>query len=256
MKIGLKILGILGMLMLGGLTVNSAEKIETAKVEALLLTSQEIESDPRWERLRELDPGYPKTLLVFRHFPKDKEFAVLVERSIVKGSEKVTMARLTIHQDGSLWMGETPHVPYFIISARGFLPGEEVDWHFETEDRTFTHVIKLIPNPIKVELPNQDLSGEAILVSLTPAFYRIKLQGIKEGATVNMSSTSGLERLTHSFPWKQGDWIQYSPDVVGKKGGASRLIFALETGEKVQFTLPWGRELLGYIQGEKIYGQD
>jgi TPR repeat protein len=212
-------------------------------IDLLFSDSKEAESHP--DKMiqiyfKEIEPGHPKIVLFLKDFPIDKEITYSMERPL-KTAQGITTKL------------KDPNIIFF--SSRGFLPGERVNCSFSSKG-DFEVKTSFIPNPIKASNKNGTVSIEAELITCFPAYYQFFFKGFEDNEEIKLISVSGKEKIKKTFKITPENLIALSPDILGKEGGVSQETFIRKSGEKIQFNLPWGMDLVSYAKGEKIYHPD
>lgn len=232
---------------------------QEAAIEAVFLKPKEIEShpDPDISDLGEIDREASVTLLFLKNFPIEERIVYSYKRSGEKDNSVKAVREFSIKKDGIIKAyRDGKMVPLVAMGSRGFLPGEKITCKFSTKDGDFEKCISFIPTPLSSKYTSDGATITAEAISYLPvAFYRFDFAGFNDNEKLNFVSISGKERIEKSFaPNADGkNGLLTTPDTLEHKGGVGTVTFTRGTGEKLQFDLPWGLELLDYLQGKKIY---
>lgn len=185
------------------------------------------------------DPGFGKYALRFAGAPKNAAITVSLERlgASGKAAERRSSSFGDIH---------------FVVSSRGYLPGEKITVTMSSKDGLFKEDYSFIPFPIVKSSKNKKLTVEASLISLPPAtFYQFKFSGFKENEAIHFHSESEGEIVKNSFNFSKSTPFMFGPETLSKKGGHAQIVFKNSQGELVEMQLPWGEQLTEYRLGKK-----
>lgn len=235
---------------------NSMEKL-SASIDQLFLYSKEIETHPNPDirSYADEDIGYPKTFLFIKNFPINKKITSTVKRLVQDDQRYTKICEFYINEQREIISTSDPReiCHCFCTPSRSFLPGERIFCRFSTEEKDFEIETSFIPHPIRVQNKTGTVIIEAELIAFFPALYRFTFTGFQENEVIKSESISGAEKLKGSFKISKDLIVTLSPDVKGKKGGICKKIFTRASGEQIQVNLPWGVELSGYVEGNKLY---
>lgn len=238
------------------LSTYAGESISTAIVQ---LGQEEIKDTPleKWG-VGEFDKGYFKTIVFLKDCKKEKKYEIEIYRPYYDAS----IVKYDFIQDteGHLFVGEKgaqrenmrfqPFVQ--VLSAKGFLPGENVELVFKRLGRE-VHRQAVIPNPIIAKSKESDLTVKAELCRTVHTMYLIIIDNIAKGEVLTFESQSGEEYMKSDLPIdgmpKLG--FCYHPGIVTARGGESQVTFTTKSGEKISLFFPWGDELKDYLGGKK-----
>jgi len=221
---------------------NHVLSFETLSHETLL------QSD-KYEKIVNFDSGQHKTIIRILELPKAEAYVFKWERPLVAKKAQCKEIPKNLFSEVAALLGEEN--PAFLLSSKGFLPGEKITFSLETQGGTVIgQPLEFFPQP----LIQENRSGESKLIaelsSLSPSTYEITFEGIPSFETLIMSSFSSGEKLVNTFQYRQGSCIGLMPGVVGKEGGSCKLSIQRQKGEKFQLDLPWGDDLLKHLGGE------
>lgn len=215
---------------------------------SIFLTSQEFKVDPLFKEYELLDPGFPKTITTFENLPKNTKVFVSHLRPLFEKSGFQKMGEFILDKDN----GQNDSDFILLISAKGFLPGERIKYRLATADGNYSYEFSFIANPVLVKDGRGNTVLEVELATLNPCNYALHLINCLDNEKIRMKSLSENEEIECPVK-KLPTVLLYSPDVIGKKGGHSNLLFIRTNQETFSFKLPWGSELIPYFKGHKVY---
>lgn len=223
---------------------------EAWKLHAETLSAETIAHSSKYGKLDSFDIGHHKTIIRISDLPDAKSYTLRWERPLlVKKEHSQKYPREMLFHNGEL-LGENAAI--ILISSRGFLPGEKVFLALETEDgKAVSQKISLFPHPLIQEKHSGQSKLKGELTSMNPTRYEIFLEGIQTYEKLRLSSFSSGEKIDHEFFYTQGSCIALTPGVIGKDGGFCDLSITRQKGNRFELKLPWGKELLKYLEGEK-----
>lgn len=231
---------------------------ESPSILTHFLTADEIDNYPN-ETLRQFsepDPGYNKVILTPQHFPKNKKITFSTRRLAQFDREYEKKISFYIDEKGEFIDSNTSKGLYssFIISSRGYLPGEYITAKLSTDDGQLKELVKFAPNPIIVKSKSGSATIFAVLVDFLPiACYHFYFKGFNENESINFFSVSGKEKINKRIQIPSDYMFAYSPDTVDTDEGVGIVTFVRDSGEKMEFYLPWGDAFDDYLKGKKIY---
>lgn len=221
---------------------NHVLSFETLSHETLL------QSD-KYKKLVNFDPGHHKTIIRISELPKDEAIVLKWKRPLVAKKTQRKEVPKDLFSEFAELLGEEN--PAFLLSSKGFLPGEKITFSLETTGGTaIGQSLEFFPQPLIQETRSGESKLIAELSSLSPSTYEITFEGIPSFETLIMSSFSSGEKLVNTFQYRKGSCIGLMPGVVGKEGGSCKLSIQRQKGEKFQLDLPWGNDLLKHLGGE------
>lgn len=239
-----KILSVLILVCLASLNLHAFE------MGAKTFSSSTIKESPELKGLNKIDSGHYKTLINMSAMPAGLKFSVVNDRAAINSLGKPTVEQFT-REDLTMVRSATGElVPCFVVSGKGFLPGERVTFNFLCEDGTAS-AISLIPYPLHDRNEKGDAFVSAELKGTHPVAYEITAQGFKDGEELEFITTAGKAKETFTVKYQEGKPFGYLPSI--KKGGlkgVSHLEIKRENGDVFTFDLPWGYELNRYAKGK------
>lgn len=212
--------------------------------------SKTIKASDELKGLNEIDSGHYKTLINMKDMPAGVKFSVVNDRKLISSLGQETVTSFSREQLTTVRSVTGEQVPCFVVSGKGFLPGERVTLKFTAEDGTISSV-NFVPYPIYDRTDSGEAIMHAELVSLQPAGYEFTGVGLKDGEELEFSTVAGKAKETFKVKYQEGKGIAYLPSI--KKGGlsgTSHLVITRENGEKFDFNLPWGTQLSKYSKGK------
>ena len=231
-------------------TFFTCAQAESFKLSYQTISASEIEKNPKYQNLKQFDPGHHQTIIKIQGLPESENYILKWERPLLiksLGQREYTKEVFTRLKD---FLGEDELL--LVTSSRGFMPGEKVTWTLETQDgASISEKAEIIPHPIMLEVPMGGAKLKAELVSLKPTYYEMYLEGVQTFEKLNLRSFSSGETIDNDFHYTQGSCIALMPGVIGKEGGFCDLSITRQKGDKFELKLPWGKELLKYLEGEK-----
>lgn len=193
------------------------------------------------------DPGFLKCLISFHEIPGHSPYSILMKRG---NGEFVPCSG---REDAmSLAVSKIMKTPFFyLVSAKGFLPGEKVTFRLTSKDKDVFKEVSLYPRPLVLRKPSGELLFKATFASSLQdiTMYNIEISGIDEKEKFDFLSLSGKEKMNHPL---QGPVVMnYMPSVIGESGGVSQIFLNFKDGSSYKVELPWGMELVKYAIGDK-----
>ncbi|KAF3363031.1 hypothetical protein PHSC3_000367 [Chlamydiales bacterium STE3] len=222
-----------------------------ASIEVHPFKEEVVDSDVYIRPFKDTEIEFPRYLLQFHDFPKDEEISVLIQRVAQEREQWVHMYRFSIRPSGMLMDQGVPIGFMLCLSARGFIPGERVNFRFET-DRGFQKEISFIPYPLVFKSRMGMTLIKAELLSIDPTFFRLEFPGLKRGEMVVISSLS-QGRTQGPFKHDGSTPFIFSPDVPNCNGGTGMLTVAKRTTKHFKMELPWGAALLKHYGSPKFF---
>ncbi|MBX9744503.1 MAG: hypothetical protein K2X08_04760, partial [Chlamydiales bacterium] len=217
-------------------------------IEFILLTPQ-VAKDYHIEEWLEKDIGFSKWIVIFNEIPGKPPHSLQEKRVFRLNPERFhplpfpeLADMLALKKQGTTF--------WFIVSARGYLPGEKVIWRLVSEHSKEFKEIAFYPRPLVLKKKSGEILAKAsLLFSLAVTTYRLDISGIQEEEVFKFLSASKHEKIRQVL--KGPILMDISPDVIGSKGGIGEVTFSLEDGSSHKVELPWGSELFKYSRGEK-----
>ena len=231
-------------------TFFTCAQAESFKLSYQTISASEIEKNPKYQNLKQFDPGHHQTIIKIQGLPESESYILKWERPLLIKSLRQREYTKEVFTRLKDFLGEDELL--LVTSSRGFMPGEKVTWTLETHDGTsISEKAEIIPHPIMLEVPMGGAKLKAELVSLKPTYYEMYLEGIQTFEKLNLRSFSSGETIDNNFHYTQGSCIALMPGVIGKEGGLCDLTLTRQKGAKFKLCLPWGDEVLDYLKGDK-----
>ena len=221
---------------------------EDFALHAETLSVETIKRSSKYHHLDMSDAGHHKTILRLTHLPRSSSYILRCQRPLAPMKGKTQKLKREILLGNGELFGEGEAL---IISSRGFLPGEKVILSLETEEGNLLRKISFIPHPLIFEMKDGTSKIKGELICISPTRYEFFFEGIPSNETLKMLSFSSGEFLDYDFCYKQGSCLAYMPGVIGQEGGLSRLTIKKTNGDRFILNLPWGKELLRHLDGDK-----
>ncbi len=192
-----------------------------------------------------MDPGHTKWLILFNEVAGEPPYTLQVTR--IKPPKSILDKKLDTESISKPKQAKVPLA--FVISARGFLPGEEVTFRISSNNTKIFRDVKLCPRPLVLTKENGEILAEAKLdfTNAEMTNYQIHISGVGKTERYAIRSRSGPERIPAQFVTGP-QMIGFSPDVVGMKGGICNLEIHLRDQSVHRMELPWGTELQRYAK--------
>lgn len=202
--------------------------------------------------LRMNDKGHYKYVINVNKINPSQNYSLKLKRPAVFKDEVTTVATFpgaaVIEQSKMM----RRKYPFLLMSSRGFLPGEKIDYFLESEDGKDKLQITFTPNPIvrKSEIDHATVS--ASLKSANPAIYFITLENFDPGEKIRYVSDFGSERLVMPIEYKEKMAVMHMPEVIGLNEGTNIVSFERTNGEILRLSLPWGALLQSTLKGDQL----
>lgn len=212
--------------------------------------SKTIKASDELKGLNKIDSGHYKTLINMKDMPAGLKFTVINDRKLINALGHETVSSFTRDDLTKIRSATGELVPCFVVSGKGFLPGERVTLKFACEDGT-TSTVSVVPYPLYDRNEKGDVVIHAELKNMQPAGYEITGAGLKDGEELEFTTTAGKSKETFKVKYQEGKGIAYLPNI--KKGGlsgTSHLVISRENGEKFDFDLPWGTQFAKFTKGK------
>ena len=129
------------------------------------------------------------------------------------------------------------------VSSQGYVPGERVEYFFDSKPNNISKKISFFPNPLTAKSTKKTFTLEAELVG---AMYILTIPEAKLDEEFTLTSVSYDESQTSSFSY--AGMIGYDPRTTGKDGGTARLkIVRKSNQDEASLDLMWGSKILEYF---------
>jgi len=235
---------------LSGLDFNA---LDSPQIKIVDFTPDLVEADPYIQIENSLDPGYRKYFLEFHGFPTDREIIISIRRIISKDREKwYPVEKICIRNTGMIMINGSPSGHLFLLSGRGFLPGERIQLRFATAEGDFSQESSLIPNPLLVKNKAETIVMEAELIEVDPALYSVTFPGLPQREQLTVHAVFN-NMCTAPYKHQASEVLSFSPNAEGRTGGESELIITRKQGQRFRMSLPWGTRFYHYIEKNKFY---
>lgn len=210
---------------------------------------QSIRENPEYKKLDKVDKGHYKTLINMSDMPNDKSFTVTNDRPLVKSRNIVTVENFKKEDLTVAHMPDGSLAPCFVVSGKGFLPGEKIRVNFQCEGEEPSSII-LHPNPLYDWNDNCDALVIADLINMKPTVYELTAKGLKNGEKLEFVNVVGKSQDTLQVIYDDSKPMRFIPNIKKGFGGTSHLTIVRENGEVFELYLPFGMELTRYSQGK------
>ncbi len=191
------------------------------------------------------DAGYHKTLLRLHDLPEGEAFVFVMHRPCLDVTQRLPVLRETLTSNAQK-MGVTE--PFFVISSRGFLPGEKIEMRVENmKGESISPLIEFFPEPLMVS--SQVDTGQITAEFIGRDSYALHLKGFTEGEVYTFDSRSFGERMRYQCTYAESEGQTYSPSVMGYQGGIAELVIVRKNGEQLRMMFPWGNKLSPILKG-------
>lgn len=233
-----------------------AENLSHPLDDYLIRKDPSIGCEPMTEALQKkfncelFDPGFSKWLITFHEIPGEPPYIMEQKRTTQRDGNTFETAELFTPRD--ILKAKIFKMPYqFFISARGYLPGEEMTFRLSSKDKKVFREITLCPRPLILRKKSGEILAKAKLgpAPYVMTSYQIDISGIKEGEKFQFISTSAHEKMETSVTGPI--YINHLPAVLGLRGGTCKIELKLEDGSSHTLFLPWGNEMAQYHSGKK-----
>jgi hypothetical protein len=185
----------------------------------------------------EFDKGYFKQYLLLSNFPKNSNGNIQIKRLASPNIEK--LGAFTFDEEGSF---------VYVISARGFLPGERATFQFVNENGKVIAEKSIFPNPLIATSEEATFTIEAELKGIS---YSFKILKAKSSEKFDITSVSHGKSNTTQCTYANG--IEVFPRVKGFDGGIAKVIVTRkENGDKAALVLMWGKEIPKYFMNAHL----
>ncbi len=208
-----------------------------------------IKKSDELKGLEKFDKGHYKTLINMEAMPPGLKFTVSNDRELIGAMGKQTVESFTREQLTTVRSPSGALIPCFVVSGKGFLPGEKVKMKFECEDGQIS-TVDIIPYPIHDCNEKGDAFVCAELKKTKPYAYNIIANGFEDGEELELNTVAGKATETVKVTYQRGKPIPYLPNIKKGQRGTSHLAIKRQNGDVFDLDLPWGYELSKYAKGK------
>lgn len=233
--------------------------LKIPRIELHHFHDEDVNLDPELKELLTVTPKHEKYYFRFYDCPINQEITVYlrhISNDQVKNNGQPLYeqkSKFSIHEDGNVIVNGDKYPAYFWFTSIGYLPGERIYCRFQTADGTIIQEINWIPIPMIAKDKNRTIIFEAELINVHPILYNLSLKGLQDGEEYTVCSRSENEVVKGFLKYPEGSSQAYCPGVSGVKGGVSEITITTKSNKVLKLHLPWGKNLIGYLLGEKIY---
>lgn len=233
-----------------GLIAHEEKRSFQLSYETVCITT--INEEEKYQSLDSFDAGCHKTILRIHDYPYGKNFVFEWERPLFKKKPAVRR-RLTINQLKNNAELINERTPLFVISSRGFLPGEQVMFTLKTADGFVkTKVFNHFPHPLFVRDKADQAGVFAELESIEPTAYSLWLIGFKMNEKLKYTGVSGNDKISAELVYTHPTRCLYVPKLDFVLGGTALVTVERESGVRLSLPIVWGNEFIPYLKGEKV----
>lgn len=219
-----------------------------AGIEVIQMT-EELAKTLEITNFDQCDPGFTKWLFSFNVIPGNPPYSLEQKRVFQPVFDCFYPIQNGVSSEEIHYSKSNNKPVRLLLSARGFLPGEQVTIRLSAKDAS--KEISFYPRPLHLKDAAGKVLAKAVLFCAQPDFtgYNLDISGVEKEQKYTFTSQSGGEILSHAM---QGPMqCSITPDVIGKTGGIAKAILQFEDEISYSLELPWGRELLEYKAGKK-----
>ncbi|CRX37701.1 hypothetical protein [Estrella lausannensis] len=222
---------------------------EPLRITTTQISPKEALSTKKYKHLAATSPGHYKTLIFFEEAKEGEPYSITIDRTALK-ELKIPGVKVMhwLYIGAGLHQLDGMKAPFYILSSRGYLPGESVVVEVKNYDETFKHSFKCIPYPIEKSSKEDSAVIRVELVDLRGGIYKVSFDGFKEGEEVRTISFSEGEEIRGSTKIMPGAATYLMPAVEGKNGGMEIFTVQRSNGEKLTIGFPWGINLLPSLE--------
>lgn len=187
--------------------------------------------------INKFDKDYSKQCYLLSNFPKNSKIYIRTKRFVSPNVEK--MGPFTVNEKGSL---------LYVISARGYLPGERVLFQFVNKKGKVILQKSLFPNPLVATSEEATFTVEAELKGIS---YSLRIPNAKSGEKFEIASLTHCKLNTIQCIY--ANEINVFPGLKGFDGGITKItLIRKENGDKATLDLMWGNELVKYFMNAQL----
>lgn len=219
------------------------------EMDSKTFNSKSIKGSDELKGLNDFDSGHYKTLINMSEMPAGVKFSVINDRELIGALGTETVTSFTREDLTSIRSATGELIPCFVISGKGFLPGETVAVKFKAEDGTVSS-INVCPYPLYDRNEKGDAFIHVELKKMQPVVYELVGEGLKDGEELEFTTIAGKATETFKIKYREGKPMSYLPNIKKGLSGNSHLVITRENGEKFDLYLPWGNHLSKYAKGK------
>jgi len=213
-----------------------------------------IEATEQWAKengfvgLDRMDPGFAKWYILFHDIPDNPPYSF---------GQKRLLQALPDHyyplkhpSPKTILESKESNTPVsFMLSVRGYLPGEKITIRLSSKDAY--REVTFYPRPLHVKRNTGEVLARATLLCATlgETLYLFDVCGVGEQEKYTLTSNSGGEILSHD--WQGPLTCTIMPEVIGQMQGFAKIQMRFGAGEEHAVALPWGYELIQCRLGNK-----
>ena len=211
--------------------------------------SKTIKGSDELKGLNDFDSGHYKTIINMSNMPAGVKFTVLNDRAAIGSLGQQTVDTFAREDLTTVTSPTGEKIPCFVVSGKGFLPGERVTLKFQAEDGSVS-TVNVQPYPLYDRNYKGDAFIFAELKDIKPVSYELVGKGLKDGEELEFITTAGKAKETFKVKYEAGKPMVYLPNIKKGRSGNSHLIIKRENGETFDLYLPWGIQLTKFIKGK------
>lgn len=227
----------------------SASPLAAFQMNLKTIDPQSIRENKEYKGLDKVDKGHFKTLINMSNMPSGKPYTVINDRPVIKSRNIVTVESFTKEDLTIAHMPDGKVAPCFVVSGKGFLPGERMRVSFQCEGEE-PSTITLHPNPLYDWNDNCDALIVADLINMKPTVYELTAKGLKNGEKLEFINLVGRSEDVLHVTYDESKPMRFIPNVKKAFGGTSHLTIVRENGEVFELYLPFGMELSRHAKGK------
>ena len=196
------------------------------------------------------DSGFSKWLITFHEISGGHPYQVQMKREHRDDFANFETLKTCLSSD--ILNAKIERQPYkMIVSARGYLPGEELILRLVGKNKNVFKEIAFCPRPLVLRRSSGEVFAKVTLAvgSCICTSYNIECLGIDKKETFKFISSSAEEKMKQVLVGPV--CMNYMPGVLGLLGGVGIVEMQLEDGSTHELKLPWGTEIFQYINGKK-----
>lgn len=231
---------------------------EPLRITTSQISPEEALSTKKYKHLAALSPGHYKTLIFFENAEEGQPYSITIERTMLN-ILKVPGVKVMhwVYVGAGLHQLDGMNAPFYILSSRGYIPGEPVSFEVKNYDQSFKHSFKCVPYPVEKHSKLDSAVVRAEIEDFRTGIYKISFEGFKSGEDIQTISFSEGEEIKDNKKIIPGSTMYLSPAVKGKRGGMEIFTVNRGNGEKLTIGFPWGINVISHLDPSsrpKSYG--